>query len=55
MVRVAGCAEAVPADGIRLHVDHVMPLGKGGETVLENLQVLCSVCNIGKGDIEPRN
>lgn len=44
---------AVPGDGVRLHVDHVTPWSKGGETVLENLQVLCNVCNIGKGDVEP--
>ena len=25
---------------------------KGGETALENLQTLCSVCNIGKSDLE---
>lgn len=41
---------AVPNDGVRLHVDHVMPWSKGGETILENLQILCDVCNIGKSD-----
>jgi 5-methylcytosine-specific restriction endonuclease McrA len=46
---------AVPGDGVRLHVDHVKPWSKGGETVLENLQVLCNICNIGKGDAEPEN
>jgi 5-methylcytosine-specific restriction endonuclease McrA len=46
---------AVPGDGVRLHVDHVKPWSKGGETVLENLQILCNVCNIGKGDVEPEN
>ena len=45
---------AVPSDGIRLHVDHVKPWSKGGETVLENLQILCNVCNIGKSDVEPQ-
>lgn len=44
---------AVPRDGVRLHVDHIQPWSKGGETVLENLQVLCNVCNIGKSDVEP--
>lgn len=44
---------AAPSDGIRLHVDHVKPWSKGGETVLENLQILCDVCNIGKSDIVP--
>jgi YD repeat-containing protein len=34
-----------------LHVDHIVPWSKGGETVEENLQTLCSVCNIGKSDI----
>src|SRR3989338_159804 len=37
---------------IILHVDHVKAWAKGGETVLENLQTLCSVCNIGKSDLE---
>lgn len=43
---------AVPDDDVRLHVDHVKPWSKGGETVLGNLQILCNVCNIGKGDVE---
>lgn len=43
---------AVPGDGVRLHVDHVKPWSRGGETVLENLQILCNVCNIGKSNVE---
>jgi len=35
--------------GVVLHIDHVIPWSQGGETVLENLQTLCAVCNIGKG------
>lgn len=46
---------AVPGVGIRLHVDHIKPWSKGGDTVLENLQVLCNVCNIGKSDVESEN
>lgn len=42
---------AIPGNGIRLHVDHVIPWAKGGETIIENLQILCNVCNIGKGDL----
>lgn len=34
-----------------LHVDHIMPWSKGGETILENLQTLCSKCNLGKSDL----
>ncbi len=36
---------------IVLHVDHVKAWTNGGETFLENLQTLCSKCNIGKSDL----
>lgn len=36
---------------IILHVDHVKAWANGGETVLENLQTLCSKCNIGKSNV----
>ncbi len=43
-----------PATGIgrTLEVDHDIPWSKGGETVMENLQTLCSVCNVGKSNLE---
>ena len=34
-----------------LHIDHIYPWAKGGETVMENLQALCSECNLGKSDL----
>ena len=37
---------------VELHIDHIIPWSKGGETKLENLQTLCSRCNIGKSDSE---
>jgi hypothetical protein len=37
---------------IKLHVDHIKPWSKGGETTFENLRTLCSNCNIGKGNLE---
>ena len=37
---------------VELHIDHIIPWSKGGETVFENLQTLCSKCNIGKSDTE---
>ena len=44
---------ARPEHGARLHVDHIVPWIKGGETVLENLQILCERCNVGKSDLNP--
>lgn len=36
---------------IVLHVDHIKAWANGGESVLENLQTLCSKCNIGKSNV----
>jgi 5-methylcytosine-specific restriction endonuclease McrA len=41
---------ANPQSGAKLHVDHLKPWSRGGETTLDNLQILCEICNIGKGD-----
>lgn len=35
---------------VTLHVDHIVPWSKGGETKIDNLQTLCSECNHGKCD-----
>ena len=34
---------------VRLEVDHVVPLARGGSNDLANLQVLCRTCNRSKG------
>ena len=47
------CGRSPATDpSIILHVDHIKAWANGGETVLENLQTLCSMCNIGKSDLE---
>lgn len=51
--RCKKCGRSPATDkGIVLHIDHNKAWAKGGETVIENLQTLCSVCNIGKSDLE---
>ena len=45
-----GASPAI-SPGVDLHVDHVLPWSKGGETIIENLQTLCSKCNLGKSNV----
>ena len=37
--------------GLELHIDHIVPWSKGGETVIDNLQTLCNDCNLGKSNL----
>lgn len=35
-------------DGVKLHIDHKVPVDMGGSTTDDNLWVLCEECNLGK-------
>ena len=42
----------VTITGENIHFDHIKPWSKGGETTLENLQVLCEEHNLAKGNLD---
>ena len=41
------------APEVQLHIDHVIPVALGGQTVPENLRTSCVDCNTGKGSTPP--
>lgn len=42
------CGKYMP-DEVGLHIDHILPVARGGKSVPSNLRVLCSKCNGSKG------
>lgn len=43
------CRKYMP-NGVGIHIDHIIPVSKGGMTVDSNLRVLCARCNGSKSD-----
>ena len=49
--QICGASPAMQA-GVLLHVDHIVPVSKGGQATMDNLQTLCQKCNLGKSDLD---
>lgn len=45
--RCAYCGRG-KADGVLLHIDHLVPVARGGRSELDNLVTACASCNLGK-------
>ena len=43
------CAECGSTENI--HIDHIIPVSRGGRHSIGNLQALCASCNISKSDL----
>jgi 5-methylcytosine-specific restriction endonuclease McrA len=51
--KCAKCGASPSRDhSVELEIDHIYPVSRGGSNSLDNLQVLCRLCNQGKKDRE---
>ena len=44
------CGRRIGEPGVRLHVDHRVPVSKGGDNAMSNLVTACEECNLGKSN-----
>ena len=44
------CCGKTDRSRVYFHVDHIVPMNRGGKSTAENLQILCRQCNGLKGD-----
>lgn len=43
------CNKNLSDTGVVTHIDHHVPLSKGGSNTIDNLRAICSTCNLSKG------
>ncbi|HLE29615.1 MAG TPA: HNH endonuclease [Anaerolineales bacterium] len=48
--RCGYCRSSEALTGAPLHIDHILPIALGGQTIRENLWLACYRCNEFKGD-----
>ncbi len=48
LARARRACERCGRSDLKLEIDHIVPLSRGGENVRGNLQVLCRMCHIAK-------
>lgn len=50
------CLMSQALQGAAFHLEHIVPLSKGGQSTPENLALPCPSCNLGKADaVESRD
>jgi 5-methylcytosine-specific restriction endonuclease McrA len=50
--RCRDCGRTENEPGVELHLDHVIPVSRGGPTTEDNLITACNRCNLGKSNRE---
>lgn len=53
LTQQGGCCAACAQALVAYHLDHVIPLARGGLNTDENVQLLCPSCNADKGALMP--
>lgn len=48
--RCVKCGASAKSSGTTLHLNHRLPVSKGGKNSLENLETTCADCNLGMSD-----
>lgn len=49
--RCGYCLSAQDVMGVKLHIEHILPLARGGQTIIDNLWLACPLCNAFKGTL----